>query len=71
VPSSSCWRFRIQDAAARASAGGHVDWTSLDCDLGYSDQVHLTRDSTACVGISPARYQRICADAEPIKVPAR
>ncbi|MBG6092542.1 helix-turn-helix domain-containing protein [Actinomadura viridis] len=51
-------RARLHEAAARADRGDGVDWASLAADLGYCDQSHLTRDFTAVVGVSPARYAR-------------
>ncbi|HEY0718161.1 MAG TPA: helix-turn-helix domain-containing protein [Streptosporangiaceae bacterium] len=49
-------RARLHDAALRAEQAGPVDWAVLAADLGYSDQAHLTRDFTAIIGESPARY---------------
>jgi len=49
-------RARLHEAAARADAGEPVDWAVLARDLGYADQAHLTRDFTATLGLSPARY---------------
>jgi AraC-like DNA-binding protein len=49
-------RARLLEAAARADAGDGVDWAALAVDLGYADQAHLTRDFTATLGVSPARY---------------
>jgi AraC-like DNA-binding protein len=49
-------RARLHEAAARADRGVGIDWAALAADLGYSDQAHLTRDFTAAVGASPARY---------------
>jgi AraC-like DNA-binding protein len=51
-------RYRLHEAAARAADGGDLDLVRLAADLGYSDQAHLTRDFTAIVGVSPARYAR-------------
>ncbi|MGI5202211.1 helix-turn-helix domain-containing protein [Spirillospora sp. CA-108201] len=51
-------RFRMQEAAERAASGTGVDWADLAADLGYADQAHFTRDFTAAVGTSPARYAR-------------
>ncbi|GII97605.1 helix-turn-helix domain-containing protein [Sinosporangium siamense] len=48
-------RARLHEAAERA-ARGDVDWAGLAADLGYADQAHFTRDFTAAVGVSPARY---------------
>ncbi|MGH3241052.1 MAG: AraC family transcriptional regulator [Spirillospora sp.] len=45
-----------QEAASRADEGVRVDWAALADDLGYFDQSHLTRDFTATVGVSPAKY---------------
>lgn len=49
-------RYRMHEAAARADGGGVVDWAALACDLGFSDQAHFTREFTAAIGTSPARY---------------
>ncbi|AUG75296.1 hypothetical protein CFP65_0322 [Kitasatospora sp. MMS16-BH015] len=49
-------RARLHEAAERAHGGRAVDWAELAADLGYADQAHLTRDFTAAVGTSPARY---------------
>ncbi len=49
-------RSRLHDAAERAGRGTVVDWATLAADLGYADQAHLTRDFTATIGVSPARY---------------
>lgn len=49
-------RYRLQEAAARAGAGGPVDWAGLAATLGYYDQAHLVREFTATVGVSPTRY---------------
>ncbi|MFG2087440.1 MULTISPECIES: DUF6597 domain-containing transcriptional factor [unclassified Spirillospora] len=49
-------RARLHEAASRADQGVHIDWAALAGDLGYFDQSHLTRDFTATVGVSPARY---------------
>lgn len=51
-------RCRLQDAAARAGAGGPVDWAGLAVELGFADQAHLTRAFTATIGTSPAAYAR-------------
>ncbi|MCO5994122.1 helix-turn-helix domain-containing protein [Actinoallomurus rhizosphaericola] len=54
-------RYRMQDAADRAAGGTDIDWAALAADLGYADQAHFTRDFTATIGMSPARYARSCA----------
>jgi AraC-like DNA-binding protein len=51
-------RCRLQEAALRATGGGHVDWGALAIELGYYDQAHLVRDFTTTFGVSPARYAR-------------
>ncbi|TDD84600.1 helix-turn-helix domain-containing protein [Actinomadura rubrisoli] len=51
-------RYRILEAADRAAAGTGVDWAALALELGYADQAHFTREFTAAVGTSPARYAR-------------
>jgi AraC-like DNA-binding protein len=55
-PSWVIRRYRLHEAAARATAGGDVDWARLAITLGYYDQAHLVRDFTATVGTAPARY---------------
>lgn len=49
-------RYRLYQAAERAARDEHVDWHTLAADLGYADQAHLTREFTAALGTSPARY---------------
>ncbi|MGA5818290.1 AraC family transcriptional regulator [Kitasatospora sp. NPDC094028] len=49
-------RARLHEAAQRADGGDELDLAALAAELGYADQAHLTRDFTAAVGISPARY---------------
>lgn len=49
-------RFRMHEAAARVDSGEDVDWAALANDLGYADQAHFTREFTANIGVSPARY---------------
>jgi AraC-like DNA-binding protein len=55
-------RARLHEAARRADAGDVVDWAALAVDLGYADQAHLTRDFTATIGVSPARYTSAASD---------
>ncbi|HJD83496.1 helix-turn-helix domain-containing protein [Kitasatospora aureofaciens] len=49
-------RARLHEAAERAANEGKLDLAALAVELGYADQAHLTRDFTAAVGVSPARY---------------
>ncbi len=49
-------RARLHEAAERAGTGGELDLAVLAAELGYADQAHFTRDFTAAVGESPARY---------------
>ncbi|XRQ16101.1 helix-turn-helix domain-containing protein [Actinomadura welshii] len=51
-------RFRMQEAHERAASGADVDWARVAAELGYADQAHFTRDFTAAVGTSPAKYAR-------------
>lgn len=51
-------RHRLQEAAARIERGEDAALADLAVELGYADQAHLTRDSTAAVGASPARFGR-------------
>jgi AraC-like DNA-binding protein len=55
-PSWVIRRYRLHEAAARATEGGDVDWARLAVTLGYYDQAHLVREFTATVGTAPARY---------------
>jgi AraC-like DNA-binding protein len=54
-------RFRMQEAADRASAGTDVDWAVLAAELGYADQAHFVRDFSATIGMPPAQYAQDCA----------
>lgn len=54
---------RIHDAVALLADGDDLDCARLAAELGYSDQAHFTRDFTATVGMSPARYARCCRAA--------
>ncbi|TDC67657.1 AraC family transcriptional regulator [Actinomadura sp. GC306] len=54
-------RFRMAEAHERAVSGSDVDWARLAAELGYADQAHFTREFTAAVGTSPARYAREAA----------
>ena len=56
-------RYRMHEAAARVADGEEVDWAGLAGALGYADQAHFTRDFTATIAMSPARYARACARA--------
>ncbi|SDH92439.1 Helix-turn-helix domain-containing protein [Actinokineospora alba] len=49
-------RFRMHEAAARVDSGEDVGWAGLANELGYADQAHFTREFTANIGVSPARY---------------
>ncbi|MCB0882058.1 MAG: helix-turn-helix transcriptional regulator [Thermoleophilia bacterium] len=51
-------RHRLQEAAARIERGEDGGLAGLAAELGYADQAHLTRDFTAAVGASPARFAR-------------
>jgi AraC-like DNA-binding protein len=55
-------RFRMQEAADRASDGTRVDWALLAAELGYADQAHFVRDFSATIGVSPAQYAHDCAN---------
>jgi AraC-like DNA-binding protein len=57
-------RYRMLEAAERAASGTGVDWAELAAELGYADQAHFTRDFTAAVGTSPARYARRQTDGQ-------
>jgi AraC-like DNA-binding protein len=54
-------RYRLHEAAQRAAQGTDQNWAELASELGYTDQAHLTRDFTALVGMSPARYAKRAA----------
>ena len=51
-------RGRLQDAVADLQADPGAELGALAVRLGWYDQAHLTRDFTAAVGVSPARYAR-------------
>lgn len=51
-------RARLQEAAARATAGEAVDWGRLAHELGYFDQAHLIRAYRAVIGVPPAEHAR-------------
>ncbi|TQL51482.1 AraC family transcriptional regulator [Ornithinicoccus hortensis] len=50
-------RFRLQDAAHAIDSGQAPDLATLATRLGWSDQAHFTREFTAVIGVSPARYR--------------
>lgn len=50
-------RYRLQDAAHAIDAGQAPDLAALAATLGWSDQAHFTREFTAVIGVSPARYR--------------
>jgi AraC-like DNA-binding protein len=54
-------RYRLHEAAQRVAQGADQNWAELARALGYSDQAHFTRDFTALVGTSPARYAKRAA----------
>jgi AraC-like DNA-binding protein len=54
-------RYRLHEAAQRVAQGADQNWAELASDLGYSDQAHFTRDFSALVGTSPARYAKRAA----------
>jgi AraC-like DNA-binding protein len=54
-------RYRLHEAAQRVAQGTDQNWAALATELGYSDQAHFTRDFTALVGTSPARYAKRAA----------
>lgn len=56
-------RRRIHEATDRLANDAEPDWATLAAELGYSDQAHFTRDFTAVVRMSPARYVRSCRAA--------
>lgn len=65
---SATWlirRGRLQDAVADLQADPALDLGDLAVRLGWYDQAHLTRDFTAAVGVSPARYARSLRTAAP------
>ncbi|MFJ2193276.1 DUF6597 domain-containing transcriptional factor [Kitasatospora sp. NPDC087861] len=72
VGSSPKWvlrRARLHEAAERADTGGALDLAALAAELGYADQAHLTRDFTAAVGTSPARYAGAARRGTPAVTP--
>jgi AraC-like DNA-binding protein len=64
-------RASLHEAAQRADQGVDVAWAELATDLGYADQVYMTREFTAMIGVPPARYahaSRPLSDARPTPV---
>lgn len=49
-------RYRLHDALTELQADPWQNLADLANGLGWYDQAHLTRDFSAAVGISPARY---------------
>ncbi|WP_051389299.1 AraC family transcriptional regulator [Arthrobacter sp. 35W] len=56
-------RYRLHDALADLQADPGRDLSELALGLGWYDQAHFTRDFSAAVGTSPARYARRSRDA--------
>lgn len=50
-------RYRLRDATHALDAGQGPDLATLATELGWSDQAHFTREFTAVIGVSPARYR--------------
>jgi AraC-like DNA-binding protein len=48
---------RFQRTLRRAAGTKSVDWASLACDNGYSDQAHLIREFREFAGLRPSEYQ--------------
>lgn len=58
---------RVEQAllAARAElAAGKVSWVDVAADAGYADQSHLTRETRAFTGLSPAALAHVMAHDE-------
>jgi AraC-like DNA-binding protein len=55
-PKVYCRVERLQDALARAAAGG--PWSEVALAAGYSDQAHLVREFREIAGLSPGEYRR-------------
>jgi AraC-like DNA-binding protein len=49
---------RFQNALARISDHGEVDWTGLANDCGYYDQAHLIHDFRQFAGLTPVEFVR-------------
>lgn len=56
APKLFCRVERLQDALARAAAGG--PWSEVAFAAGYSDQAHLVREFREIAGLSPGEYRR-------------
>lgn len=56
APKVYCRVERLQDALARAAAGG--PWSEVALAAGYSDQAHLVREFREIAGLSPGEYRR-------------
>lgn len=55
--------LRIHEGAGRIARGDPAPMADLAYSLGYSDQAHFSRDFTAVVGQTPARYAAACRSA--------
>jgi AraC-like DNA-binding protein len=55
-PKWALQRYRLHDALALIDAGTVDDLAELAASLGWYDQAHFTREFTALVGTTPARY---------------
>ena len=50
-------RYRMHDVVAELDAGREGSLADLAAEHGWYDQAHFTRDFTALVGVTPARYR--------------
>lgn len=50
-------RYRMHDVVAALDAGHEGSLANLAAEHGWYDQAHFTRDFTALVGVTPARYR--------------
>jgi AraC-like DNA-binding protein len=53
-------RYRLHEAAAALAREQHRPWAEVAAELGYFDQSHFIRDSTAAIGVTPVAYAQAC-----------
>lgn len=51
--------YRFAATVFAIDPAGPIDWASLACDAGYSDQAHLGHEFRAFTGLTPTRYVEV------------
>lgn len=54
--------LRFQHVRALAQTTGHIDWTGLALEYGFSDQSHLANEFRTLSGLTPTEYHRDIQD---------